>query len=52
MRSVLSGRMPEYIIAKKKAAPKRGPEIQWTDTSADLAEAFENAEEKYPMNHN
>jgi len=45
-------RMPSSIIAKKKAAPKRGREIQWIDPSANLAEAFENAEEEDSMDDN
>lgn len=44
--------MPYSIIAKKKAAPKRGREIQWIDPSANLAEAFENAEQEDSMDDN
>lgn len=48
-------RMPYCIIAKKKAAPKRGLRnlcCMFFDLSADLPEAFEDAEEEDPMDHN
>jgi hypothetical protein len=48
--------MPYSIIAKKKAAPKRGLKkfsvACFCDLLADLPEPFENAEEEYPMTDN
>ena len=54
MGQVLSGdHPPQGIIAEKKAAALVRPrKTGWMDSSAQLAEAFEDAEEEKPVDNN